>query len=102
MGAGLLIGIWIARHLGPEVFGLFNYAVAIVALFTTIATLGLNNIVIRDLVRSPENNNATLGTAFILQVTGGIIAIAISIITVLFFIQTKMRQKSSLPSFPWD
>lgn len=82
MGMGLLVGVWVARYLGPEQFGLFNYATAIVALFTAIATLGLNNIVVRDLVKHPEDADATLGTACMLQLIGGILATGAAVVAV--------------------
>lgn len=84
MGMGLLVGVWVARYLGPEQFGMFNYATAIVALFTAIGTLGLNNIVVRDLVKHPEEANATLGTAFFLQLIGGVLAFISAVIAVTF------------------
>lgn len=82
MGMGLVVGVWVARYLGPEQFGLFNYVVAIVALFTAIASLGLNNIVVRDLVKHPEDANVMLGTAFILQLIGGVLATGAAVIAV--------------------
>lgn len=82
MGMGLLVGVWIARYLGPEQFGLFNYATAIVALFTAIATLGLNSIVVRDLVKHPSDATVTLGTAFLLQLIGGLLATIAAIVAV--------------------
>lgn len=82
MGMGLLVGVWVARYLGPEKFGLFNYATAIVALFTAVATLGLNNIVVRDLVKNPENASTTMGTAFLLQLVGGVLAFILALIAV--------------------
>jgi O-antigen/teichoic acid export membrane protein len=36
---GLFIGIWVARYLGPKQFGLFSYAVAFAALFSSFAKL---------------------------------------------------------------
>lgn len=77
MGVGLVVSVWIARYLGPEQFGKFNYATAFVAMFGAIATLGLNGIVVRDLVRMPKNTHAILGTAFALQVTGALVAIGL-------------------------
>ncbi|WP_442763325.1 flippase [Malikia spinosa] len=82
MGMGLLVGVWVARYLGPEQFGLFNYVTAIVALFTAIATLGLNNIVVRDLVKHPEDADATLGTACLLQLIGGVLATGAAVVAV--------------------
>ncbi len=71
MVVGLLVGIWIARYLGPEKFGLFSYALAFVALFSPLASLGLDDIVVRNLVRDPASREETLGTAFVLKLTGG-------------------------------
>lgn len=84
MGAGLLVGVWVARYLGPEQFGLLNYVTAFVALFGAIASLGLNGIVVRDLVKHPENANETLGTAFLLQFMGGLLAFALAVIAISF------------------
>lgn len=84
MGVGLLVGVWVARYLGPEQFGLLNYAMAFVALFGAIASLGLNGIVVRDLVREPETADTTLGTAFLLQALGGLLAFALAVATISF------------------
>ena len=84
MGVGLFVGVWVARYLGPEQFGLFNYATAIVALFAAIATLGLNNIVVRDLVSQTEDANVTLGTAFVLQMIGGSLAFLAAVVVITF------------------
>ena len=54
LGVGLFIGAWLARYLGPEQFGLLSFAGAFVGLFGTFAVLGLQNIVVRDLVVHPE------------------------------------------------
>lgn len=67
MVAGLLVGIWVARYLGPAQFGVFNYALAFAALFSVITKLGLDNIVVRDLVRIPNQRDQYLGTAFWLK-----------------------------------
>lgn len=74
MTVGLLVGIWLARYLGPQQFGQLNFATAFVSLFGIVATMGLKDIVIRDLVRQPENTNTILGTAFTLRLLGGIAA----------------------------
>ena len=79
MGVGLLVGVWVARYLGPEQFGALNYAMAIVALFGAIAGLGLNGIVVRDLVQKPDGSSLTLGTAFVLQLIGGFLAFVLAV-----------------------
>lgn len=74
MGVGLLVGVWVARYLGPEQFGLLNFALAFTGLFGTVATLGLQGIVVRDIVRDPESARITLGTAAMLQLVGGLVS----------------------------
>lgn len=63
-----------ARVVGPEQFGQYNFALAYVALFSSIATLGLDGIVVRDLVRAPEAKSTILGSAFMLKVIGSLLA----------------------------
>lgn len=74
MGVGLLVGVWVARYLGPEQFGLLNFALAFTGLFGAIATLGLQGIVVRDIVRDPAGARLTLGTAAMLQLVGGLVS----------------------------
>ena len=73
MVAGLLVGIWVARYLGPEQFGIFSYAIAFASLFSSIAKLGLDGIVVRDLVREPDQRDIYLGTAFWLKLGGALV-----------------------------
>lgn len=70
MGIGLFVGVWLARYLQPGPYGIFNYAIAFVALFSPIATLGLDGIVVRNLVTHPSKKEKILGTAFCLRLGG--------------------------------
>ena len=67
MVVGLFVGVWVARYLGPEQFGLFSYAQSFVGLFTAIAGLGLDSIIVRELVKDESKRDALLGTAFRLK-----------------------------------
>ena len=79
MGVGLFVGVWVARYLGVEQFGVFNYANAFVGLFITISTLGLDGIVVRSIVREPEKRSLILGTAFWLKLFGGVVALVLAV-----------------------
>lgn len=79
MGLGLTVGVWLARYLGPDQFGQLNYAIAFVGLFGTLAGLGLNGVVVRDIVQDRDTANSTLGTAFYLQLLGGVIAVPLMV-----------------------
>jgi O-antigen/teichoic acid export membrane protein len=68
--SGIIVGIWVTRYLGPERYGIFSYAIAFTSIFGSIAKLGLDGIVVRNLVKAPEKRDAILGTAFWLKLVG--------------------------------
>ena len=83
LAVGLFVGVWVARFLGPEQFGALSYAQAFVGLFGAFATLGMDGIVIKHLVKDDENRDLLLGTAFTLKLLGAMVAVfIISIVTV--------------------
>jgi PST family polysaccharide transporter len=81
MGASLVVGVWVARYLGVQQYGLFNYALAFVSLFSPIFTLGLDEIVVRHIVRQSSNKEEILGTTFWLKFLGGIASVSLAVST---------------------
>jgi polysaccharide transporter, PST family len=79
MGMGLFVGVWIARYLGPVEFGSLNFALAFVALFGTAATLGLEMIVVREILHNLDDTHEILGTTLALRTGGGLLAAGLSI-----------------------
>ena len=77
LAVGLFVGVWVARYLGPEQFGTLSYAQAFVGLFGAVATLGLDGIVIKHLVKDEGNSDLFLGTAFSLKLLSAIVALVI-------------------------
>lgn len=77
--------IYIARHLGPQNYGQLSYAVSFVGLFGFIATIGIDSILYRELIKTPEKSNELLGTGFLIRVSTGIIA-ALICSTLAFFL----------------
>ncbi len=82
MGVGLFVGVWIARYLGPDQYGLWNYAMAFSALFGVLATVGLDRIVVRELLKNPEQSHVILGSAFVLKLIGGCTAFLVTIVAI--------------------
>ncbi len=79
---GIFIFAWIARYLGPEQFGLMNYVLSFVALFSALSILGLDNIVIRNIVSNPEKKKEYLGSTLLLKFLGSLTLLILSIIGV--------------------
>jgi len=76
LAVGLVLGVLIARQLGPHDFGSLSYATAFVSLFTALAALGLDPVVVRELATTPDSRHSVLGTALILKLVGALLAYA--------------------------
>lgn len=77
------VTIVLARELGPESFGTLNFLLAAVALVAPLTSLGLNSIVTREVVNTPESSNMIMSTTAIMRFIGGLIGsiLCISIIS---------------------
>jgi PST family polysaccharide transporter len=78
MGLGLLITVWMARYLGPEQFGAFSYALSFVTLFSVLISLGLENLVVREILNHPEEEDDTLASALLMRFLGGLLLLLLS------------------------
>jgi len=76
----LFMGTLVARYLGPDKFGTLQYALAFSNFFLPLSTSQMSKIITRDLVQKPVSKNNILGTAFTVQIIGGILAATLSII----------------------
>jgi polysaccharide transporter, PST family len=69
---GVFVFALVARYLGPEQFGLMSYALAFVALFSFLSSLGLEGIFVRDIVSNPDKKAEYLGSTFFLKILGSL------------------------------
>ncbi len=84
MGISFLATIYIARNLGPTNFGQLSYALSFIGLFGFLASLGVDGIVYRDLITSPEKRLTILGTGFVLRFSAGVTTAFLVSLSVFF------------------
>lgn len=76
-GVRLSLGVFVvalmARYLGPESYGVLSFAIAIMTVLLTISGLGLNGIVVRDLISEKRQKAEILGTAFYLNISAAVL-----------------------------
>jgi PST family polysaccharide transporter len=70
------VGVWLARHLGPERLGTLGYCTALVTLLGFFPALGLDPVVKRDLLRQPAAAAELLAGSFLLRAVAGVLAYA--------------------------
>lgn len=93
MALGLVGWLYIARYLGPEGYGLLNYALSFVGLFAAVAALGVDQLLMRELVRYPSAQGRLLGTSTGLRLAGS--SAAISVITlILLFMEIDWEERA--------
>jgi len=79
---GAFVTAMVARYFGPENFGLYNYALSFTALFTALSTLGLDTLIIKDIVYKERDEGIILCTSLFLKVFGGVVLTILSSIII--------------------
>ena len=69
----------VTRHLGPEQYGILAYAAAFPALFLPLATLGLDYVVVQELVRRPGQRGQILATAALLLTGAAVVSLLLAL-----------------------
>lgn len=64
-----------ARFLGPDNYGLISYATSLSTFILPVVQLGLNATLVYELVKHPEEEGKTLGTALLMSIVSAILSI---------------------------
>lgn len=67
MVLSFFVSILTARYLGPGNYGIISYVNAYVAFFTSLCTLGINSVIIKDFVEKPQEQGEAIGTALVMR-----------------------------------
>ena len=87
----LVVGMWTARYLGPSNYGLINYAAAYTAFFASLCTLGINSIVVKEIIENKQQEGRVLGTALCLQTFSSFLS-AITIICLVSIVDSGEKE----------
>jgi O-antigen/teichoic acid export membrane protein len=80
----MLIGICIANYLGRSNNGILIGGTVYIYFFSAIASLGLDQFIVKELHQNPENRDQILGTSFLLKILASLVCIPL--ISLAFFI----------------
>lgn len=98
----IFIGSWIARYLGPNDYGVYSYAFALLTIFILISRLGLPDLLVRLLTPKDADVKKILTSAFILKFMSSLMLVCfafflheinmingfVAILTLILFFQT--------------
>lgn len=74
----------VARYLGPENYGKLSYAQSFVAIFSVFASLGIDQIIYRNLIAEPHREAEWLGSAVAVKFVLGFLTLIVTVVTSLF------------------
>ena len=90
MVLSFIVSVFTARYLGPANYGVINYAGAYVAFFTSLCTLGINSIIIKDFVDAPKEQGTAIGSTLLLRAVSSVL----SVITIVGIVSIIDRGES--------
>lgn len=83
MGLSLVVGAFSARYLGPSNYGLIGYGASLVNLFTAISQLGIDNVLINEMMKHPEEKGRVMGTALCMRAFSALVSFICAMILVI-------------------
>ncbi|MEQ9310834.1 MAG: flippase [Balneolaceae bacterium] len=79
------ISIVLARSLGSEIYGLYNYVISFAHLFMELAVLGLSGIVVREIVKREGISSIILGSVFITRLLASLFLLVLCFVVANYF-----------------
>ena len=75
MVLAFVVGLLTARYLGPNNYGLINYAATYTSFFASFCTLGINSVIVKNFVDNPDEEGDTVGSAIILRTISSVLSV---------------------------
>lgn len=67
MALGFIASAIVARHLGPDNFGIISYCYSLIAITMVLVSVGIEAIIVREVVKHPTQQSEILGSSIIIQ-----------------------------------
>ena len=72
----------VTRYLGPTEYGKITYVYSYIQLFLPLCALGMNDIVVKELVDDRDHNDEILGTMIVLRLLASLVSMLCSVLLV--------------------
>ena len=76
-----IFSVWTAKYLGPNNYGIINYVMSIIAVFSAISNLGFTTTLVKFLIQDEKCEGEILGSSIFFRIISSIIS---SIVIVIF------------------
>lgn len=95
-----VVSVITVRYLGPQNHGLISYGAAYVAFFTSLCTLGINSVIIKNFVDYPEEQGVTIGSSIFMRFISSLLSaiLIVCIVNILDYDEPLTKAVVSLCS----
>lgn len=94
---GLLVVIFLARALKPELFGIYSLSLSIISIFAIFADLGINNAATRYIADAVAKNDFSLAGGYLRFLLNFKLLLTIFIFAVLLFLANSLSRVFEKP-----
>ena len=63
-----------ARYLGPTAYGKINYCKSFLTFFTSLAGMGIDSLIVSEIIKKPEKEGSYLGTAMVFRLIASFVS----------------------------
>ncbi|MGM0519946.1 MAG: flippase [Campylobacterota bacterium] len=88
-----LVGIYVARYLGPENFGLLNYAIVLTGFAVPFFRLGLHPVLNKKFIEKDESDDKLFGTSLVAQM---VMFLVISLLFIYFLWTSSISNEEKI------
>jgi O-antigen/teichoic acid export membrane protein len=81
----LFVSVYLARYLGVEYYGEYNFVITYLTFFIFVANFGLDPILIRNLSRDSSNANCLTSNILIIRILTSLFSIILAILLIRLF-----------------
>lgn len=85
MALNFIVGLLSARYLGPSNYGLIGYAAAYTTFFSSFCSLGINSVIVKELIDNKDEQGKIVGTSIILKLMSSFLSLMI-IMSITFIV----------------
>src|SRR5690606_29515452 len=86
---GFFVGLWLARYLGPEQFGIYNYVISYASVSLIFAKFGIEEILVKEFTGKTHSELSLLTASFWIRLIIGFISFSAVILTAIFIPSSK-------------
>lgn len=84
LSLGFFVGLWVARYLEPQQYGILSFWISIITFFEIVGSLGSQTVVVKELVQSKDKSKVFLNVLYI-RFFSSFLACMLFFVTCIFF-----------------